>query len=64
MDNIKIEVKRGQVIDYPSNGKMIFEGLDFYMGGCTVKLKGITYPGYRYPGIEEFEKNGFTIIDR
>ncbi len=51
-------VRRGT--DY---GTVKFEGLDFYHGECTARLKGITHPGTYHPKIEEMEKEGFEFID-
>ena len=59
-----VEVRRGQVIKTPHHGEVVFDGLDFYFGQCTAKLRGITHPGDYYPKIEQFQSWGFNVIDR
>ncbi len=59
----KVEVKRWQVINTKNWGRCIYQGLDFYMGQCSAKLKPIDYDGYRYPLIDQFEGMGFKVIE-
>ena len=56
-------VRRGAIFTLEDYGTVKFEGLDFYHGECTVRLKGITHPGTYHPKIEEMEKEGFEFID-
>ena len=56
-------IRRGQVFNLDTHGMVKFEGLDYYHGQCTAKLRGITHPGVYYPKIETLIAKGFTIID-
>lgn len=47
-------IRRGQVFNLDTHGMVKFEGLDYYHGECTAKLRGITHPGVYYPKIEKF----------
>ena len=56
-------VRRGSIFTLEDYGTVKFEGLDFYHGECTARLKGITHPGTYHTKIEEMEKEGFEFID-
>lgn len=56
-------VRLGQVFTTKAYGRVRFDGLDFYMGECTARLKGIDRPGTHYVFPERLEKEGFTIVD-
>lgn len=54
-------IKKGQVFTTKTHGRVVFEGLDFYGGECTAKLKGVDYRGTYYPKLETLPE--FQFID-
>lgn len=54
-------IKKGQLFVTPNHGRVVFEGLDFYSGECTAKLRGIDHSGTYYPKLETLSE--FQFID-
>lgn len=54
-------IRKGQIFLTQTHGRVVFEGLDFYGGECTAKLRGVDHSGTFYPKLETLPY--FQFID-